>query len=332
MKWFDACAVFASGCVATILLTWLVPVVRAQGNEYTSDAIKVCVAGDGVLRMVDLAAGCADGQRTLLLRKRILEGPPAPSADDAKPGTASVDTRKLDELERRLKDLEGSPARRVDGNSVVAPFEVVDRTGRRVFYVDAENGPPRAELLNREGKVVATMGAPDGGGQFTTHGTSANLSVYLGIFGAGKGAGVTVLESGVRRTELGRDGDTGRFRLKIFGSGGALVAGIGEEATKGGGLAVVNDGSGNPRAAMGVNAASGKGFVLITNRSKTEVATLTEGSHAGGLLTINDAAGRAMVEAGVTGDGIGVVRTGPEGFKPGYGVLGLPASSISGKK
>jgi hypothetical protein len=332
MKRFEACAMFAFGCVATILMTWLVPTLRAQGNEFTSDAIKVCVADDGVLRMVELSTGCPDGQRTLLLRKKIVEGDPAPSADDSKTGTTSIDKWRIDDFERRLKDLESSPARRVAANSVVAPFEVVDRTGRRVFYVDAEDGPPRAELLNRDGKVVASMGALDVGGQFSAHDTSASVSVYMGIFGSGKGAGVTVLEGGVRRTELGRDGDTGRFRLKIFGRGGAFVAGIGEEATKGGGLAVVNDASGNPRAAMGVNVESAKGFVLISNTSQTEVATLTEGAHAGGLLAIRDAAGRPMVEAGVTSDGIGVVRTGPEGFKPGYGLLGLPASYISGKK
>jgi hypothetical protein len=39
-----------------------------------------------------------------------------------------------------------------------------------------------------------------------------------------------------------------------------------------------------------------------------------------------------MVEAGSTAEGIGVVRTGPEGFKPGMGVLGLPSSYISGKQ
>jgi hypothetical protein len=38
-----------------------------------------------------------------------------------------------------------------------------------------------------------------------------------------------------------------------------------------------------------------------------------------------------MVEAGSTADGIGVVRAGPDGFKPGLGVLGLPSSYISGK-
>jgi hypothetical protein len=39
-----------------------------------------------------------------------------------------------------------------------------------------------------------------------------------------------------------------------------------------------------------------------------------------------------LVEAGVDEKGIGVVRAGPEGFKPGMGVLGLPSSYISGKR
>ncbi len=94
----------------------------------------------------------------------------------------------------------------------------------------------------------------------------------------------------------------------------------------------MNDMGGTPRAAMGVNVESAKGFVLVTNTSQTEVATLTEGAQAGGLLAISDAGGQPMVEAGVTKEGVGVVRALPEGFKPGYGVLGLPASYISGTK
>jgi hypothetical protein len=329
MKHIHAYAAFASGCVATVLVTSLVSTVRAQGNEYTSDAIKVCVGRDGVLRMVELSAGCSGDQRTLLLKKKIIEPPPSP--EEAKLDTTNLDKRRLEEFERRLQDLERSPARRVGANSVVAPFEVVDRTGKRVFYVDAEDGPPRAELY-RDSKVVAAIVAPDMGGQFYANATGSNLTVYMGIYGGGKAAGLTVYDAGIPRTELGRDAQTGRFRLKFFAGNKAFVAGIGEEATKGGGLAVVNDANGTPRAAMGVSVESAKGFVLISNASQKEVATLTEGASAGGLLAINDAGGKPMVEAGVSKEGIGVVRTGPEGFKPGYGVLGLPASYISGKK
>ncbi len=111
-------------------MTWIVPAVRAQGPEYTSDAIKVCIAGDAVLRLVELSAGCPDGQRSLLLKKKILEPNPPPPGDEQKTNGSSIDKKKLDDFERRLKDLESSPARRVAGNSIVAPFEVVDRTGR----------------------------------------------------------------------------------------------------------------------------------------------------------------------------------------------------------
>lgn len=322
-------AAFVVGCFTSVLVGWMAPGLGAQGSNDSSDAIKACAGTDNVLRLIPLSAGCPDGQRTFLLRKKLLEGE-SPTPSEAKmPERTPLDTKRLDDFERRIREIETSTVRHLLGNRVVAPFEVVDRNGQRIFLITTEGGMPRAELY-RSGKAVATMVAPESGGQFVAHGTGTNVSVYTGIFDQGNGAGLAILEAGVRRTELGRDPKTGRFRLKFFGGNGSFVAGIGEEATAGGGLAVVNDVEGKPRAAMGVNLEA-KGYVTIAN-GESELATLMEGSNYGGLLVIRNSEGHPMVEAGVTEDGVGVVRAGPEGFKPGMGVLGLPSSYIIGKK
>jgi hypothetical protein len=75
----------------------------------------------------------------------------------------------------------------------------------------------------------------------------------------------------------------------------------------------------------------GKASVEVSNDDGTTVATLLHGPSGGGQLQLGDAAGNAMVEAGVTADGTGLVRAHPLG-NPGAGLLGLPGTFIVGRK
>jgi hypothetical protein len=330
MKRLHPITMFTCGCFTALILTRTAPALLAQqGGD--SDTIRVCAESGGTLRMIPLSGSCPSGQRSMLLKKKLLEEPeaPEPSADGK---TSELDKQRIKELEDRLKELESSSSSRIAGNRVVAPFEVVDRNGRRIFYVAAEGGPPRAELYNAAGKLSAMMAALDSGGQFTTRSSDAAIAVYMGIFSGGKSAGLSVLEGGTKRIDLGKDDANGRFRLKFFRAGGSVVAGIGEEATTGTGLAVVADQSGNTRAAMGANGVSGKGYLVVSNAATTQVATLTEGERGAGFLQITNSGGTSMVQAGVNEGGYGVVSTGPSHFNPGLGVFGLPSSYIAGKK
>lgn len=330
MKRLDLIAAFAAGCLTVFILTHTVPSLLAQEGG-GSDTIRVCAEAGGALRMIALTGSCPNGQRSLLLKKKLLEEAEAPEPSaDAK--TDALTKQRIKELEERLKDIESSSSSRIAGNRVVAPFEVVDRDGRRIFYVAAEGGPPRAELYNASGGLAAMMSALETGGQFTTRSSDSSVAVYMGIFSGGKSAGFSVLEGGTKRVDLGKDEANGRFRLKFFRPGGSLVAGIGEEASSGTGLAVVADQSGNPRAAMGANGSSGKGYLVVSNASATQVATLTEGERGAGYLQITNSSGMSMVQAGVNEGGYGVVSAGPRHFNPGLGVFGLPSSYIAGKK
>jgi hypothetical protein len=171
------------------------------------------------------------------------------------------------------------------------------------------------------------MGAVDYGGQFVAEGNDA--AVYVGVFSGGASSGLKVLEQGVTRVDLGRDGGTGRHRLKVFGKSGQLAAGIGEEQNSGTGLAVVSDAAGTPRANLGVDLSRGV-FRVLAGSDKV-IAVLTEDESGAGYLSLRNSAGERMVGAGVH-NGVGFVSTGPNAFKPGMGVLGLPSSYIAGKR
>lgn len=336
MKRFRTILAFGCGCATATLLAWAVPMVDAQGGADTSDAIHVCIAADGVLRLFELSAACPAGQRSLLVKKKTLDSDapkPTPEEKTRDANSGSTCQAALDTLERRLNALENSPDRRFVGNRIVAPFEVVDQAGKRVFLVAAEGGPPRAELYNDDGKAVATVTAGRFGGQFVGRASASRLSVNVGIYAEGKSAGMAVVEGDDSRVLLGKDDNTGKYSLRFYGSGGALIAGLGQNATNGAGLAVLRDAAGKPRVNMGIGAGEleGKGFVEIVNDNDMPLARLSEGDHAGGLLRINGANREPMVEAGVTNEAIGVVRAGPASFKPGMGLFGLPGSYISGR-
>ena len=316
MKWFSTVAAFGAACITAFLIARTGADARAQTR---AEAILVCVADDGSLRVPPPQTNCAGGQTSLYLSPDTGTDPKNKAADDPE----SV-RKRIADLEQRVKELEEAAGRGELGSSrVVAPFEVVDHAGKRVFYV--EEGSLVA-VFNSAGKAVARISASESGGFFTGYSAAGDLSTTVGAVGGS--AGVRVLEGSVNRVDLGRDEVSQNYRLKIFGSSGALAAGIGE-TSKGPGTAFVADTAGDVKASIAVDSQQ-RGRVSVFN-SKYTIASLTQGDSKGGLLLLNNSNGTMMVEAGSTAEGVGVVRAGPEGFKPGLGVLGLPASSITGK-
>jgi hypothetical protein len=321
MKRLELVLAFAAGSLVSVGALWVVADLRAQTHD---PGIHVCVATDGTMR---LATGdtCPPGQQSAYFEK------PSGDLDDAKPDSSpcGTESRQIVTLEREVNDLEDTAARGNGPRTVVAPFEVVNRSGKRVFLVDAEGDGPRAEIYDASGSGTATMWALPDGGQFVTRsGTGSNT--YLGTFTGGKGNGLRIYDAGKTRLNVGLEDASGRYVLKVFNKDGKSIAAIGENAF-GAGTAQVSDAEGRVRADLTVLNDS-KGAFNIYNASDAVVAVMTEGESTGGLLQIRDAGGKTqMVEAGVT-DGVGIVRAGPDGFKPGLGLLGLPGSFIMGKR
>jgi hypothetical protein len=326
MKRFNVLA-FASGCIATSLVVWIAPGVLAQSEN----AVNVCVEPDGIMRLVD-APPCPPGQEHLFFKKPEVE---VDKPDDLnRPDSpASMLKVRIAELERQLKNLEDAALNGDLGSRVVAPFSVVDREGKLLFLVDRADGMVKAEVYNPAGESVAVMAGTSNGGQFSARsGSSGGLVTHFGINGSGR-AGLQVLENGEPRVELGRDPvQAGNYRLRVLGKGQKPIASIGQNS-EGTGLAYIADTQGQIRAMLAASGDKGGLAGIYDPSTQLSIAALMQGDNGGGAMRIwGRGGGQPLVDAGVDEKGVGVVRAGPDGFKPGMGVLGLPGSYISGKR
>lgn len=237
--------------------------------------------------------------------------------------TGRAGTSTVSALERRVLELELAANRGQLGQKVIAPFELRDRFGKRIFYVD-EKG---ADLYGG-GKAVAEMGLGENGGFLSAVSGTGNSTVNFGV--GSKTIGLVVLDKGVSRISLGKDLGQGNYRLKFLSGSSQNVAAIGE-STEHLGAALVYDTTGNLKARMAIGT-DGKGVVDVLGGKQLPIAQLTESENGGGKLWLGNASGVGMVEAGDAGC-YGIVKAGPRGFEfiptPG---LALPGSVIVGKR
>lgn len=308
--------------------------VAADPVPDSAGTVHLCETAQGTLRMVAADAPCPAGRKSLYVRIATT----AASTDRCESPHAAQEVaaarRQLAQLEIKVKEMEQAAARGETGNSrVVAPFKVVDRAGRPLFSVEGGEVYVDVKVYNTAGKVVAGVTGKPGGGVVYARSATKALSAALGeVAPMGQGhIGLSIEENEMPRIWLARNVGTQTYQLQFYSSSDKQVAGIGE-AIGGGGGVFVADRAGTRKALMGITR-DGKGIVWITSgRGEAAVASLTQGASGGGLLNIwSSKGGQPMVEAGVAAGGFGVVRAGPESFKPGYGVLGLPGSYISGK-
>ncbi|RPI57729.1 MAG: hypothetical protein EHM55_00685 [Acidobacteria bacterium] len=313
MKHLSTWLAFGAGSATTAGVLWLTAAVYAQGGY--QNAVHVCVAGDGVMRVA--TGTCQPGQRSLYLKKAGEEIEKADEPDDN-----TQNDKRLADLERRIKILESPAVTRTTGRTtVVAPFEVVDRSGRRIFAV--EEGV--VVSVYSGSRPVAVIKATDTGGHFTGYSTSGDLQASVGA--SGTRSGIIITEGGAERIYVGKQ-ESGHYGAKFFSKGGGYVAAIGQSLI-GTGLAGVYDSDGSPRALLRTTDDGQHGHISVHN-GQTTVAELTVGQTGGGLLTIGSSSGERMVTAGVQPGNFGVVQAGPSSFGTAAGVP-LPGSYISGK-
>ena len=79
-----------------------------------------------------------------------------------------------------------------------------------------------------------------------------------------------------------------------------------------------------------MSARNGAGRFDVSGSDGKSVVTLTKSRGGYLLICAAGGCGNPMVEAGDEG-GYGVVRTGPNGYQPGVGLMGVPGSFIIGK-
>lgn len=189
---------------------------------------------------------------------------------------------------------------------IVAPFTVVDKTGRLLFKVDNDNDRPTVIA----GLVQMGTGA-SGGGYVAVQRPNGNTAVALGQ-------------------------RNGNFGLRLFDITGDTELATVSEAKVGGGVFVANDGAGKTRMLMSgtgqLHAVDGSGNTRATmtadgafsirNAAGTTIARVAE-SGGTGQLQLANSGGNAIVEAGMLGTGAGVVRAYPLG-------LGGPVGNLAG--
>lgn len=314
---------FVLGCLVTSIIGPVVIHVSAQGQNESGN-IHVCADKTGVLRIVAPAETCPNGQRSLLLKKATSDVDLDQPKEKQNEGLSQIDQTILEDLNRRLMKLESEDCSSFGKSKVVAPFQVVDRAGHTIFYVN----DGIANLFNQNHETAAVMEASSKGGTFYSRSSGSGLFTALGA--NGESFGLSISEGGDQRVELGRR-PAGNYSL-IFSKGGNKVAAIGE-TKDGSGQAVVGDSQGVAKAIMNIGQQDGRGRVWITDNGSDTLAVLAEGDHGGGVMAICKRGGcnPPMVDAGDAG-GYGLVRTGPLGFNPGLGIVGAPGSVLVGKK
>ena len=311
------------GCVVSSLIGRIEIEAHAQVNAQAPN-IHVCADKNDVLRIAAPDAPCPKGQRSLILQT-VLSGVEPEKPKDTTPNDITLDRAALDDINRRLSKLEELGCAALEKRKVVAPFEVVDRSGKTMFSV-IENA---VGLFNGGATPIAAIVADSSGAIFSAKG--GNNRVTFGI-NSPYIAGLTLSEGGKRKIELGKSLEKGNYKLGFLSSSSQVIAGIGESSDTGTGLVLINDAQGKRRALMEVTH-EGKGRIGIMSGGAKSIAAIGEGEQAGGVFYACAAGGSCspvMVSAGTNENGVGVVATGP-GFYAG-GPTGAPGSFLVGKK
>lgn len=187
------------------------------------------------------------------------------------------------------------PAPTSVANRIVAPFEVVTKTGKPLLLVTEDSSTSKARitiginadantgqvmLRDKTGRRLAAMAELSIGGGFVTLGQSGGVMSLIGVDEDGQGGILLRTDKGTRLFEAGRGG------ARIYNSDEKIIAG------------------------------------------------LSVGPQGGGNLELMDPAGEKRIEAGTTTEGLGIVRAGPAfrcGPSPQAMGLGL-ADCIMGHK
>jgi hypothetical protein len=266
------------------------------------DDVKLCVGSGRILHATpEGSESCPDGQEELQLAwgadERVCEL--CDPFKDPPSGEPQSDSRALDAIERRIRDLENA-----------AYFEVVNKNEQTIFRV----GPGGIRVFNGNGTAVAALGISELGGYFT--GRSATGPFEASIGASGSSAGVRLFDTGLPRVEVGTR--NGPFALR-FPSAVGMLAGIGQTRA-GTGAVLAGTLPGAVRASFTVT--DGRGMASMIKEAGNGGAALTEATIGGGLLDIANARGNSAVKMGHNAHRYGVVLAGP--------VLGMPVVPRSG--
>jgi hypothetical protein len=302
-------AAFACGAVvALVVIASRQDVIAAK-----SGTVHTCAAADGTLRLTGEAVPCVPGERRVRIQVSV------PEEKDCE-----EDNDRMQQLERRLKDLEYRDRMgTLRGRRVYAPFEVVTKKGTRLMRIEEQN----VTFYNQGARPVVWIETDSSGGLLQTQTAAGDREATIAA--QGNRSHLVIKEKGEDRVDVGRRAN-GYYNLQVYGPANKMVAGIGQSSA-GSGLMLVGDAAGATKVKMSFDATRLGTLMSVANRAGLEVGTISA-AFGGGILQLTDAAGRSMVEAGLTEANVGVVRTLPGTCHFGIGILGLVPNCIVGKR
>ena len=276
-----------------------------------------------------IAAACA---LALLATFFAVPALPQGMTATAKPAAASTTDasamkRRIDELERRVRELEKERAEQVevekDDDTAAKKLEqrlaAIEASQKKADAADEVAKGSKNESDFDPLNVVAPFIVRDEDGKPLLRVDRSPKGAARLIVGNPLGS-QAILAASATGGAMQLVDSTNTVRVSAVSSGSPGHSGVVTQTTAG--FAWIGDNQ------------DGVPVIQIKNKSETPVAELRGMLSQTGQLRIMDAAGTAMVVAGVSTKGVGVVKTGPNGT--GVAVLlgnaGLPASEIQGKK
>jgi hypothetical protein len=212
-----------------------------------------CPAGQTAYTVAAAVPGAPDQQAQLADISRRLaaleQAGGAANANASAPAQVSDLAARLRAVEQQLSRPQPSPASGGVGNTVRAPFTVVDADGKPIFRVN--NTTRSFNLLDQAGHVVALGSAIEGGGFFKVLTPSSSR---VGVLGAVGDESVLQLRDGAEAADnrlslvMAKDGKPVVLILNDDHTGVVALS----QGTSGGGLIQVDNAAGDVRLEQGV--------------------------------------------------------------------------------
>jgi len=258
----------------------------------------------------------------------------AKPAVSSTPSDVAMMKRRIDELERRVLELEKQKAEQIEAEKQgdaadkkfeqrLASVESAQRNEQSERNEQPQNKAP-AESSNTKMSGSPTFVAPftvvDAAGKVLMRVDRSPKGNPRLTVGNPRGASAVLAASTIGGSMQLSDA-THTVRLSAFGDfGGGVFPGVMVRTAQGYSFL-----GGNP---------DGLPVVQITNLASKSVVELRGLESQSGLLMISNEGGDALVMAGEATNGVGVVKTGPNGNGPGatLGNAGKAASEIVGRK
>jgi hypothetical protein len=266
---------------------------------------------------------------------------------------SASDSARLEELERRVSQLEDKLRTRGNSVQIRGPLEVTDAGGNVVLHVggDPEYAGAAVSIsrgaaggrinLARGGRHTVVMGASqEGDGRVITHrpdgsaGAIAAGNGWLGIYAPGndnvinlsatpEGTGrIAIYKGDTRIATLGQTGNAGTLMLAESAASPSVQLGPGQNGNTA--LRIYNP-AGTPVAVLGVDPSRDDTGTLLVSNSKGGVSAAVMGGDRGAVV-VADGSGATVAQMSVSPEARGIFQV----FNFGVSVAALTKGATGG--